>query len=206
MRLIRDVSVTFLALALGLIAGVYSKSGRMEEPSRTNPKDGVEKGLKMPRKTSEPRVMKGQEDPETTFTALLTAIHHPDERFRGRIELCRALEAIEPSQIRELLLRAQKLPLRYRKDLSAAVLERWFEADKIGAEQWLRANASHSDQLVKIWARFAPEAALRELMASPHGNPGASSIALDQIAGKDPKARLTALASFPPGKTGIEQP
>ncbi len=58
--------------------------------------------------------------------------------------------------------------------------------------------AAESGDLAEIWARFDPKAALQEALAGGLSSSRVPFVALNQLAGSDPKARLAILASFPP--------
>ncbi len=192
-------SLLLVALVTGMALGAASVQWQKEKPETILPKSNS----KLPAETAV-RIHRTEHQPEDGADAkvslLLAAIYHPEDRFRGRVELCRALEQTGVSEIPDLLSRVQKLPPLYRKELTAALMERWFEADKDGAEQWLRANGGNSNQLAEIWARFAPDAALRAMMASSHTFWGAPSTALSQLAGNNRQARLAILAALPPSE------
>ena len=191
-------ALSFLALLVGLAAGMTVATWRTgafgSAHAQTPPSVGGENAASSP--SSRPAAATDME--EAILTNLLTTIRGEENSFRTRIELCRLLERLGPVEIPGLLARAMKLPLKYRRELLAGLLERWFEMDIAGAEKWLRANQGRSTEFAEIWARFDPKAALQEALAGRLSSSRVPFVALNQLAGSEPKARLAILASFPP--------
>jgi len=187
----------FGALLAGLALGSYSANWHIT-PSNVSAGKGIEMRSAKPDR-SETIGSEGHAgiDTDAAFTGLLTAIRNPGAPFEGHIAFCRSLEKIDAKQIPDLISRAQKLPLRFRKELLAGLLERWFETDKTAAKRWLEANGNCTGELVGIWVRFAPEDALRAILSHPDPYWGDPSSALNQIAGTEPNARIAVLAKFP---------
>ncbi|HEY2343376.1 MAG TPA: hypothetical protein VGH90_10120 [Chthoniobacteraceae bacterium] len=192
MSAIRKIGFGLLALLMGVAAGWWSgDSGKVaKKESGAAPTSDVQPGTGNTGPST-------NQDPESIFEGLVTATRDAGEHFQGRLDLCRLVERIGRAQMPSLIARARKLPPKYEKELVPILLERWFEMEKGAAEQWLRANAEGSDELARIWARFSPETALREMLASSNWYWRAPSTALDQLAGRDPKARIALLTSLP---------
>ncbi len=133
-------ALSFLALLVGLAAGMTVATWRTgafgSAHALTSPHVAGESIASSP--SSKPA--NANEIEEAILTNLLTTIRDEENPFRAHIEMCRALERLGPVEIPGLLARAMKLPLKYRRELLAGLLERWFEMDIAGAEKWLRAN------------------------------------------------------------------
>ncbi len=120
--------------------------------------------------------------------------------FKGESTFAGRWSKSNQHRFQRYLIEQTKLPAKYGRELKAALLERWFEADQNGAENWLHARGRISDEIMEIWARTSPQSALREMFGGSGWYWYAPGVALDLLAGHDPKARLALLESLPPTK------
>jgi hypothetical protein len=178
---------------LGLISGYLS----YEAPgiSVTNPKSNASTATGV----NQAKVDKGESEKleEDLFTHLVSALSQ-NETLKGRSELWRALSQVQSSQIASLMERSKKLPPKLRNELTTALFEHWFAIDRTTAEAQIR-EGTWPAGCYNVWAQSAPLDALNHFLKSPWKNSfwKATSIAIDQLAGKDPRARLDLLASYP---------
>lgn len=134
---------------------------------------------------------------EDEFTHLVSALRE-GETLKGRVDLYRALSDVRVAEIPGLMKRAQQLPLKLRKELVAALFEHWVQVDRSVAEAWIREEA-RAYGCYAAWARASPQEALNHCLNSPWMSAFWSvvPVALDGLAGKDPRAQLEILAKFP---------
>jgi hypothetical protein len=112
----------------------------------------------------------------------------------------RLIQEIPSADIPRVIDAAQHLPPKTRKAISAALLEHWLKSDAPAAGTWAQ-NHFHNPAIASAWAHAAPLAALTAVLGS-NGETSywdAPKIALAELAGEDPHARISLLASLPAG-------
>src|SRR6185295_18218661 len=71
------------------------------------------------------------------FTPLASALRE-SETLAGRAYLFHLISDLSAEELPALIERAMRLPLKYRKELVAALFERWVAIDPANAESWIR--------------------------------------------------------------------
>ncbi len=119
--------------------------------------------------------------------------------LKGRVAMYRLLEQLSPSEIPTILKSIERLPLNSREKVTAALIEHWLKTDPAAAGAWIRSHLTHPAAVA--WAHVSPSEALTALINSKHDVTywNSPKAALDRLAGKDPRARITLLSSFPVG-------
>jgi hypothetical protein len=132
------------------------------------------------------------------FRRLVSTIRNHDV-LAGRAELYRSLANIDAAAFPELIRQAEKLPLKYRNSLVAALFERWLEFDRSSAETWLRA-AVRDNGCYEAWAKVDPTEALKFALdpKAPRLPWQTSEYALQALAGMNARARLLTLEKLAP--------
>jgi hypothetical protein len=178
---------------LGLVSGYLSF--KAPGNSGPNPKPKASTTAEV----DQAKVDKGESEKleEGLFTHLVSALHQ-NETLKGQAELWRALSQVQSAQITGLIERAKRLPLELRNTLTTALFEHWFAIDRTAAEAQIR-EGTWPAGCYNVWAQSVPLNALNHFLKSPWKNSfwKATSIAIDQLAGKGPRARLDLLASYP---------
>src|SRR6266511_453812 len=134
---------------------------------------------------------------EDNFTKLISTLRNRDE-LAGRVELFHLLANLPTGELPSLMERAQKLPLKFRKEMVTAILERWLELDRESAVYWIRAKGRDA-RCYEIWAKADPDEALKFIFGSNSSGrfSSAVTVGLETLAGKDARARVEILMRYP---------
>jgi hypothetical protein len=185
-----------ICIAIGVAAGFGARSLRTDSRVIEN-KSAFEN-------TAEPSAEKGddqiQRKDDELFSRIVSTVRS-DDPLAGRVELHRLLGSMDAPALPGLIERAQKLPLKFRGQMVAAIFGRWLELDRPGAEAWIQA-AIRDARCYEQWIKVAPSEALT--FAVGHASPAWLSTtvrnALDHLAGKDSAMRLAVLKAVTPSK------
>jgi hypothetical protein len=194
MRPSRDTILTLLVAAIGMAIGFvtpeFARSAKQVTPEAPIGSAQSVSSAAIPIK---PRASSEND----RFTQLVSALRET-KTLAGRAELFRVISALSAAELPALLEQAGTLPLKYRKELVAALFERWMVIDRPNAESWIRQEERNSDCYL-AWARIDPQAALDFILTGERDDPRYSTIseALEKLAGKNWRARLDLLAHYP---------
>jgi hypothetical protein len=139
-------------------------------------------------------------DNDELFSRVVSTIRNPDF-LTGRAELHHLLEGVDASVLPVLIERAQKLPLKFRRQLVAAIFGRWLEIDRAGAEAWIRA-APREAACYEVWASVAPDEVLKLALGSTSSRWlfGAGLKAMESVAGNKARDRVQVVSGLTPSK------
>ncbi|RYD85395.1 MAG: hypothetical protein EOP84_02640, partial [Verrucomicrobiaceae bacterium] len=188
-----------LLLGAGLLAGysfgsLRDSSATREALSGNHPMPEVPKALV---RESTSKIVVDQSKAGELLSALVSGAQEQDY-LKGRVAMYRLLEQIPSAEIPSLLEAAQRLPLKLRRIIMAALVERWLKVDAIAAGAWISAR-SNDESYSAAWARSEPLAALTAVLGLMQNTSywEAPKVALEQLAGKDPSARISLLITLP---------
>lgn len=190
---IRLILSSSLAATVGIVLGYVSTSIRGTSETASSVTDPAPKT----ESNSADGLGRSTSVADERFTQILSALRE-DETLKGRANLFRALANVTAKELPELMERVQHLPLKMRKELVTALFEHWLDVDRATAESWV-STGSRPSSCYNIWARSSPQEALDRSLRPPWINAawGIAPVALDQMVGKDPMARLKVLTSYP---------
>ena len=130
---------------------------------------------------------------------LFTALKEPLALVQ-HYELFEATRAFTAADLPGLVKRAESLPLELKSEMMIALMVRWFELDPAAAERWMLDRPDFAWG-IEAWARANPDSAIRAALAAPGSYRSRKVIAaaIEQLAGKEPKAQAAQLRELPPG-------
>ena len=111
----------------------------------------------------------GESRENERWSHLVSALQEP-LFLRQRVLMLEAVGDLSAAEVADFLLRADRLPVQFRKTIIHALATRWFELDAPAATAWVRAR--HNLDLQQIWAAHDPAAALRDRAGWPEENGG----------------------------------
>lgn len=164
MKLARYWLPTLLGFALGSLLSFKLSGTPMRDLLASSTAKAAEASIAAEGKTIAPN--SPLEDDER-FARFFSAIQEPHALKRRSI-LHSALGDLGTGDMALLLQRIESI--RGKLDTSGleeAVLQQWFEIDRVGARAWIRAHQEYG-YFQTIWAKNDPEAALKEIGQNPH--------------------------------------
>jgi hypothetical protein len=186
----RNIRIILQAVASVVIGAALGFGGHALHADRSKTPFNNSSSLNIPERSAQNGSIKVPLSIEEMFTKLVSA--------PGRAELSHLIADLRAEEMPALIERAQKLPPKFRKELVAAIFERWLELDRAAAVAWIREKMRNAS-CYEAWAKAAPDEALEFVFRSSSIDRYRSAIVagLETLAGKDARARIGILMRYP---------